>query len=175
MLVTGRRFLLILWSGVWHKIWKGTRSDTKNTNEKKRSSLTFFKKQRRRWWKDYKGGMSVRHCHGWRPQTLQLSDGSLPLPLDNPFSIFTLFPFSPFFHFHPCHTITFPHLITLGPLFSFSLGHSPFQLFTLFIQVHNNLLLFSLSHMITFPFSLSLLFSFFTWPLENHSLAGVQL
>ena len=131
--------------------------------------------------------MSVRHCHGWRPQTLQLSDGSLPLPLDNPFSIFTLFPFSPFFHFHPyfafspffhfhsCHTITFPHLITLNLLFSFSLGHSPFQLFTLFIQVHNNLLLFSLSHMITFPFSLSLLFTFFTGPLENHSLAGVQL
>ena len=26
----------------------------------------------------------VRHCHGWRPQTLQLSDGSLLLPLNNP-------------------------------------------------------------------------------------------
>ena len=90
--------------------------------------------------------MSVRHCHGWRPQTLQLSDGSLPLPLDNPFSIFTLFPFSPLPHNFPSLDNPWPSLFLFTRPLSFPVVYSFYsstqQPFAIFSQPHDNLSIF---------------------------------
>ena len=74
----------------------------------------------------------MRHCHGWRTQTLQLSDGSLLLPLYNPSlflsSIFTWSLDNPSLFYLPFSlgpSLTLPFFLSpfsLSPFFPFSLG-----------------------------------------------------